>query len=304
MPIKIPDGLPAAEILRNENIFVMNKLRAETQDIRPLQIAVLNLMPTKEVTETQLVRLLSNTSLQVELTLVRVDRHVSKNYSEEHMGLFYADFDDICHRKFDGLIITGAPVENLDFKDVNYWDALCRIFKWAEKNVFSTIFICWAAQAALYYYYGINKYPLEKKAFGIFEHTVHEPKHPIVRGFDETFLAPHSRHTAINEHELEASFNLNVLASSDKVGAYLISDDVKSRFFITGHCEYDYNTLSLVYFRDKNKGLDIDIPYNYFPNDDPEKRPPNKWRSHANLLFSNWLNFFVYQRTPFDLDTI
>lgn len=304
MPIKIPDGLPAAEILRSENIFVMNKLRAETQDIRPLQIAVLNLMPTKEVTETQLVRLLSNTSLQIELTLVRVDRHVSKNYSEEHMGLFYADFDEIKHKKFDGLIVTGAPVENLDFREVKYWDALCEIFKWAKKNVCSTVFICWAAQAALYYHYGISKHMLDKKAFGIFEHKVHAPSHPIVRGFDECFYAPHSRHSAINEHELEAAFNLKVLASSDLVGPYLISDDANSRFFITGHCEYDYDTLSLEYFRDKNKGLDIDVPYNYFPNDDPTKRPPNKWRSHAHLLFSNWLNYFVYQNTPYDLEKL
>ncbi len=304
MPIKIPDGLPAAEILRSENIFVMNKLRAEQQDIRPLQIAVLNLMPTKEVTETQLVRLLSNTSLQVELTLIRVDRHISKNYSEEHMGLFYADFDDVCHKKFDGLIITGAPVENLDFKEVKYWDNLCRIFKWAEKNVCSTIFICWASQAALYYYYGIGKQMLDKKMFGIFEHTVHTPAHPIVRGFDETFLAPHSRHTEIDIHDLQAAFNLKILASSEKAGPYLISDDTASRFFITGHCEYDYDTLSLEYFRDKNKGLNIEKPYNYFPNDDETKRPPNRWRSHAHLLFSNWLNYFVYQRTPYDLENL
>lgn len=304
MPIKIPDGLPAAEILRSENIFVMNKLRAEHQDIRPLQIAVLNLMPTKEVTETQLVRLLSNTSLQVELTLIRIDRHVSKNYSEEHMGLFYADFDDVKSRKFDGLIITGAPVESLDFKEVKYWDALCKIFKWAEKNVCSTIFICWAAQAALYYHYGINKHLLDKKMFGIFEHTVLSPTHPIVRGFDETFLAPHSRHTAIDIHDLEAAFNLKILASSDMAGPLLMCDDSSSRFFITGHCEYDNDTLALEYFRDKNKGLDIDKPYNYFPDDDETKRPPNKWRSHAHLLFSNWLNYFVYQQTPYDLEKL
>ena len=304
MPIKIPDGLPAAGILRDENIFVMHELRALHQDIRPLKIAILNLMPTKIATETQLVRLLSNSSLQIDLTLLRVENHISKNTSEEHMEAFYKDFSAVKDKKFDGLIVTGAPVENLDFDEVDYWDELCGIFDWAKKNVFSTIFICWAAQAALYYYYGINKHKMEKKMFGVFEHKVLLPAHPIVRGFDEIFLAPHSRHTEVYEDEVSAAFGLRIVAQSDKAGVYLISDDVNSRFFITGHCEYDNDTLAKEYFRDKEKGLPIDVPYNYFPNDDPTKTPKNVWRGHAHLLFSNWLNYFVYQATPYDLDKI
>lgn len=304
MPIKIPDGLPAADILRHENIFVMQELRAAHQDIRPLKIAVLNLMPTKIATETQLVRLLSNSSLQIDLTLVRVESHKSKNTSEEHMGMFYKDFAEVKGEKFDGLIITGAPVENLDYKEVNYWDELCDIFKWAKKNVCSTIFICWAAQAALYYYYGINKHKMDKKMFGVFEHKVRLSSHPIVRGFDEYFLAPHSRHTEIYEDELSAAFGLRTIASSDEAGVYLVSDDVNRRFFITGHCEYDHDTLATEYFRDKDKGLPIEIPRNYFPDDDVTKRPKNRWRSHAHLLFSNWLNYFVYQQTPYDLENL
>lgn len=304
MPIKIPDGLPAADILRRENIFVMQELRALHQDIRPLRIAVLNLMPTKIATETQLVRLLSNSSLQIDLTLLRVENHISKNTSEEHMEAFYEDFSDVKNKKFDGLIITGAPVENLDFDEVDYWDELCDIFAWAKKNVFSTIFICWAAQAALYYYYGVNKHKMDKKMFGVFEHRVLLPAHPIVRGFDETFLAPHSRHTEVYEDEVSAAFGLRIVAESDIAGVYLIADDVNNRIFITGHCEYDYDTLAKEYFRDKEKGLPIDVPYNYFPDDDPSKTPKNVWRGHAHLLFSNWLNYFVYQATPYDLDKI
>ncbi len=304
MPIKIPDGLPAADILRDENIFVMHELRALHQDIRPLKIAVLNLMPTKITTETQLVRLLSNSSLQIDLTLLRVENHISKNTSEEHMEAFYKDFSAVKGEKFDGLIVTGAPVENLDFREVDYWSELCGIFEWAKKNVFSTIFICWAAQAALYYYYGVNKHKMDKKMFGVFEHKVILPSHPIVRGFDETFLAPHSRHTEVYEDEISAAFGLKIIAQSDKAGVYLIADDVNSRFFITGHCEYDYDTLAKEYFRDKEKGLPIDVPYNYFPDDDPTKTPKNVWRGHAHLLFSNWLNYFVYQATPYDLEKI
>ena len=304
MPIKIPDGLPAADILRDENIFVMHELRALHQDIRPLKIAVLNLMPTKITTETQLVRLLSNSSLQIDLTLLRVKNHISKNTSEEHMEAFYKDFSAVKGEKFDGLIVTGAPVENLDFREVDYWSELCGIFEWAKKNVFSTIFICWAAQAALYYYYGVNKHKMDKKMFGVFEHKVLLPSHPIVRGFDETFLAPHSRHTEVYEDEVSAAFGLKIIAQSDKAGVYLIADDVNSRFFITGHCEYDYDTLAKEYFRDKEKGLPIDVPYNYFPDDDPTKTPKNVWRGHAHLLFSNWLNYFVYQATPYDLEKI
>lgn len=304
MPIKIPDGLPAADILRNENIFVMHELRALHQDIRPLKIAILNLMPTKIATETQLVRLLSNSSLQIDLTLIRVDRHIPKNTSEEHMEMFYEDFDAVRGKKFDGLIVTGAPVESLEFTEVNYWDELCEIFAWADKNVCSTIFICWAAQAALFYHYGINKHKMDKKMFGVFEHRVLLPSHPIVRGFDELFYAPHSRHTEIYEDEVSAAFGLKIIASSDTAGVYLVSDDANRRFFITGHCEYDYDTLATEYFRDRDKGLPIELPYNYFPNDDPTKRPKNIWRSHAHLLFSNWLNYFVYQQTPYDLETL
>ncbi|MBQ3869125.1 MAG: homoserine O-succinyltransferase [Clostridia bacterium] len=304
MPIKIPDGLPAEDILRRENIFVMHEFRAIHQDIRALKIAVLNLMPTKIATETQLVRLLSNSSLQVELTLVRVGNHISKNTSEEHMGSFYKDFSEIEHEKFDGLIITGAPVENLDFTEVDYWDELCRIFEWSKTNVWSTIFICWAAQAALYRFYGIEKHKMKEKMFGIFEHNVLMPSHPIVRGFDETFLAPHSRHTEIYEEDIKKVKELEIIAKSDIAGIYLVSDSENRRFFITGHCEYDHDTLALEYYRDKDRGLDIKVPYNYFPDDDPKRRPSNRWRGHAHLLFSNWLNYFVYQQTPYDLSEI
>jgi homoserine O-succinyltransferase len=283
----------------------MTEQRALHQDIRALKIAVLNLMPTKIVTETQLIRLLSNTSLQVDLTLIYPDTaQAPKHTPHEHMEHFYSPFSSVRNKKFDGLIITGAPVENLDFREVDYWSELCGIFEWAKKNVFSTIFICWAAQAALYYYYGVNKHKMDKKMFGVFEHKVLLPSHPIVRGFDETFLAPHSRHTEVYEDEVSAAFGLKIIAQSDKAGVYLIADDVNSRFFITGHCEYDYDTLAKEYFRDKEKGLPIDVPYNYFPDDDPTKTPKNVWRGHAHLLFSNWLNYFVYQNTPYNLSEI
>lgn len=304
MPIKIPEGLPAAGILENENIFVMNELRAIKQDIRPLRIAILNLMPTKIVTETQLIRLLSNTPLQIELTLLQTASHVSKNTPAEHMAAFYKCFDDVCNSNFDGLIITGAPVEELPFEGVDYWPELCRVMEWSKTHVFSTLHICWAAQAALYYHYGVPKYKLDRKLFGVYSHTVNVPEHPLVRGFDEIFLAPHSRHTECRTSDIEMEKRLQILADSEQAGAFIIAAKDRNMFFVTGHAEYDNDTLSKEYFRDREKGLDIQIPYNYFPENDCTKRPPNKWRGHAHLLFSNWLNYSVYQLTPYDISEI
>lgn len=304
MPIRIPTGLPARETLEGENIFVMNEFRASHQDIRPLKIAVLNLMPTKITTETQLIRLLSNSSLQIELTLLQTATHRSTHTSAEHMESFYKNFDDIKNENFDGLIITGAPVENLDFGEVNYWDELCGIMEWSKTHVFSTLHICWAAQAGLYYHFGIPKHPLDHKMFGVFRHYVLNPKHPIVRGFDEEFLAPHSRHTEVRGEDIAKVPELELIAKSDIAGPYIIAARNSRMLFVTGHSEYDFDTLSKEYFRDRDKGLDIALPYNYFPGDDPEKRPPNLWRGHANLLFSNWLNYFVYQNTPYDLSEL
>lgn len=304
MPIKIPVGLPAGATLEGENIFVMNEFRAEHQDIRPLKIAVLNLMPTKITTETQLIRLLSNSSLQIEFTLLQTATHRSTHTSAEHMAAFYKNFDDIRSQNFDGLIITGAPVENLDFDEVNYWDELCEIMEWSRNHVFSTLHICWAAQAGLNFHYGIPKYPLRKKLFGVFEHYALLPNHPIVRGFDEYFLAPHSRHTEVRESDIAEVPELEVVAKSDLAGAYIIAARDSRMLFVTGHAEYDYDTLANEYFRDKAKGLDIDLPHNYFPGDNPSVKPPNVWRGHANLLFSNWLNYFVYQNTPYNLEEL
>lgn len=304
MPIKIPVGLPAGATLEGENIFVMNEFRAEHQDIRPLKIAALNLMPTKITTETQLIRLLSNSSLQIEFTLLQTATHRSTHISAEHMAAFYKNFDDIRSQNFDGLIITGAPVENLDFDEVNYWDELCEIMEWSRNHVFSTLHICWAAQAGLNFHYGIPKYPLRKKLFGVFEHYALLPNHPIVRGFDEYFLAPHSRHTEVRESDIAEVPELEVVAKSDLAGAYIIAARDSRMLFVTGHAEYDYDTLANEYFRDKAKGLDIDLPYNYFPGDNPSVKPPNVWRGHANLLFSNWLNYFVYQNTPYNLEEL
>ena len=304
MPIKIPEKLPAREILENENIFVMDELRAVSQDIRPLRIAILNLMPTKIVTETQLTRLLSNSPLQVEITLLQTASHVSKHTPAEHMSAFYKCFDDVCDQKFDGLIITGAPVEEMPFETVDYWPELCRVMEWSKTHVFSTLHICWAAQAALYYHYGVPKYQLDAKLFGVYSHDVLVPKHPLLRGFDECFLAPHSRHTEVRGEDIRAEKRLEILAESDEAGAFIISARDRNMFFVTGHAEYDYDTLSREYFRDLNKGLPIAVPKNYFPCDDPTKKPPNKWRGHAHLLFSNWLNYFVYQLTPYDVNEI
>ena len=304
MPIKIPTGLPAAEVLQSENIFVMDELRATAQDIRPLKIAILNLMPTKITTENQIIRLLSNSPLQIELTLLRVASHVSANVSPKHMETFYRTYEEVKHEKFDGLIITGAPVENLEFRDVDYWDELCEIMRWSKTNVYSTLHICWAAQAALNFHYGIPKYPLPAKMFGVFEHKNLEPNHPLLRGFDECFKAPHSRHTEVRREDIDACPKLEILAESDEAGVYIIASRKRRLFYVTGHSEYDNTTLAAEYFRDVNRGLDIEIPKHYFPGDDPKNIPPNVWRGHAHLLFSNWLNYFVYQGTPYDIDKI
>lgn len=304
MPIKIPIGLPAKEMLASENIFVMDELRAASQDIRPLKLAVLNLMPTKITTETQLIRLLSNTPLQIDLTLLHTYTHKATNTSAEHLKEFYRTFDDVRNDRFDGLIITGAPVENLDFSDVDYWNELCEIMSWSKVNVYSTLHICWAAQAALWYHYGIQKYPLEKKMFGVFTHKNLLPNHPLMRGFDEEFAAPHSRHTEVRREDVEKCKKLDILAESDEAGLYIIASKKRRLFYVTGHSEYDADTLASEYFRDINLGKPIELPRHYFPNDDPSVPPKNTWRGHAHLLFSNWLNYFVYQNTPFDLSKI
>ena len=304
MPIKVPNGLPAHEALEAENIFVMTETRAGSQNIRPLEIALLNLMPTKVTTELQLSRLLGNTPLQVELTLVQVSSHKSKNTSEEHMLAFYKTFDEIRDRNFDGLIITGAPVELLDFEQVEYWDELCEIMEWSKSHVYSTFHICWGAQAALYYHFGIPKRILPQKLFGVFTHRV-EYKNPILmRGFDDEFWVPHSRHTTVFREDVEAVPELKILASSEEAGLYALFTSGGRQIFITGHSEYDAGTLRQEYLRDKNAGLDIAVPANYFPDDDDSREPINRWRSSANLLYSNWINYFVYQETPYDITTI
>ncbi|MBE6649031.1 MAG: homoserine O-succinyltransferase [Ruminococcaceae bacterium] len=304
MPIKIPNSLPAADILYGENIFIMDESRATAQDIRPLKIAILNLMPTKIVTETQLLRLLSNTPLQVDVSFMNTVSRVSRNTPAEHLKAFYGTFDDFRHLKFDGMIITGAPVEHLDFNDVDYWDELCEIFEWSKHNVFSKLYICWGAIAALNYYYGIKKVNFEKKLSGIFEHNTLIPSHPVTRGFDEVFRVPHSRFSGVNEKDIIKNPALDLLASSKEAGAYLIASKKYREIFITGHPEYDFDTLSKEYFRDLDKGINPAIPANYFPDNDPSKTPKNLWRSHAHLLFSNWLNYCVYQGTPYNTEEI
>ena len=304
MPIRIPNDLPAAGILQQENIFVMTQDRALTQDIRPLEIVLLNLMPTKIVTETQLTRLLGNTPLQVNLELMHTSSHVSKNTSQEHMLTFYKSFEELKHRKFDGMIITGAPVEKMAFEEVDYWPELCEIMEWSKTHVHSTFHICWGAQAGLYYHYGIQKHPLDEKLFGVFEHKVDHPKAILLRGFDDVFYAPHSRHTTIKREDIEKVWDLRIIASSEEAGVYAIQTKFGRQIFVTGHSEYDRDTLKTEYLRDKNQGLPIKIPVNYFPNDDDTKDPVVRWRGHANLLFSNWLNYFVYQTTPYDIMTI
>ncbi len=304
MPIKIPNELPATKVLTDENIFVMTQTRAMTQDIRPLRILLLNLMPTKIDTETQLARLLGNTPLQVELELIHTRSHVSKNTPQEHLFAFYKTFDEVEDQRFDGMIITGAPVEHLPFEEVEYWDELCRIMEWSKTHVHSTFHICWGAQAGLYYHFGIPKYPLEEKLFGIFQHKVIRKSSILFRGFDDTFLVPHSRHTTVRWADVEAEPRLKILAGSPVAGLYAMSTENGKQVFITGHSEYDRDTLKKEYFRDKDAGLPIHVPWNYFPNDDDTKEPPVTWRSHANLLYANWLNYFVYQSTPYELDQI
>ena len=304
MPIKIPNALPATQTLLGENIFVITETRAMTQDIRPLKIAILNLMPTKITTETQLARLLGNTPLQVELELLHTASHVAKNTAAEHMLSFYKTFEDVKDEYFDGLIITGAPVEQMPFEEVTYWDELCTVMEWSKTHVTSTFHICWGAQAGLYYHYGIKKYPLEEKLFGIFMHEKDRKSSILLRGFDDVFPAPHSRHTYIKREDIEACPELKILASSKDAGVYAISNHGGSQVFITGHSEYDADTLKKEYLRDKNAGLSIKVPVNYFPDDDDTKEPRVTWRSHANLLYSNWLNYFVYQTTPYDLSTM
>lgn len=304
MPIKIPNLLPATKVLLDENIFVISETRAITQDIRPLKILMLNLMPKKIETETQIARLIGNTPLQVELELLQTATHKSKHTSAEHMLAFYKTFDEIKHNKYDGLIITGAPVEHLEFEEVEYWEELCEIMEWSKSHVTSTFHICWGAQAGLYYHYGIKKYPLEKKLFGVFEHQL-DHKHAILfRGFDDSFVVPHSRHTTCRREDIEAVPELKILASSEEAGIFVVATDKGRQIFVTGHSEYDAYTLKNEYLRDKAAGLPIDVPKNYFPDDDDTKEPVVRWRSCANLLYSNWLNYFVYQTTPYNIDEI
>ncbi|GAB7386471.1 homoserine O-succinyltransferase [Bacillaceae bacterium] len=304
MPIKIPDNLPATEILINENIFVMGEHRAYHQDIRPLKIVILNLMPTKETTETQLLRLLGNTPLQVEITLLHPITHTSKNTSPEHLATFYKTFDDIKEENFDGMIITGAPVEHLEFSEVNYWEELKQIMEWTLDHVTSTFHICWGAQAGLYYHYGIPKYRLDAKLFGVFPHTVNKRNVKLTRGFDDVFYVPHSRHTDVRREDIAKVPELEILSESEEAGVYIVISKDGRQVFVTGHSEYDQMTLKEEYERDVKRGLNIAVPKNYFPNDDPTQPPVVNWRSHANLLFANWLNYYVYQETPYDLSEL
>ena len=304
MPIKIPNDLPAAKTLQEENIFVMTETRAMTQDIRPLKILILNLMPKKIETETQLARLLGNTPLQVEPTLIRTSSHQSKNVAEEHLLAFYKTFDEVKELNFDGMVITGAPVEHLPFEEVEYWDELCEIMEWSKTHVHSTLHICWASQAGLYYHYGIHKHQLPEKLFGVFPHTVDYKGSILFRGFDDIFFVPQSRHTTFWAEDIQKVDGLKVLSSSERAGVYAVSSKNGRQIFITGHSEYDANTLENEYLREKSLGKEIIIPENYYPSDDPTKPPIVSWRAHANLLFSNWLNYFVYQSTPYDIKKV
>lgn len=304
MPINVPDKLPAVEVLKQENIFVMDESKAIHQDIRPLKIVILNLMPIKQTTETQLIRMLSNSPLQVEVELIHIASHISKNTSIEHLQAFYKGFEEIKKHKYDGLIITGAPIEHLEFEDVFYWKEIQEIMDWSLKNVTSSLFICWAAQAGLYHFYNIPKYQLPAKMFGVFNHTVNNPKVPLVRGFDDYFMAPHSRNTEIRKEDIDKVPGLEVIAESEDAGVHVVMAKEGRQIFVTGHFEYDPHTLKAEYDRDVNKGLEIDLPKNYFPKNDPKLLPKVTWRSHANLFFSNWLNYYVYQITPYDIENI
>jgi len=300
MPVNVPNNLPAVQILRKENIFVMEHSQAIHQDIRPLRIAIVNIMPLKIVTETQLLRQLSNTPLQIEVDFLHMAEHESKHTPQEHLNFFYKTFDQVAHKKYDGLIITGAPVEMMEFEEVDYWQGMTRIMEWSKTQVTSTLHICWGAQAGLYYHYGIKKYLLDEKMFGVFWHRVNDKKCPLVRGFDDRFLAPHSRHTGVNRDDIIKHPRLKLIAESKEAGPYIILSRDNKQVFVTGHSEYDANTLKEEYERDLKKGLKIHMPVNYFPDNDPSRDPVVLWRSHASLLFSNWLNYYVYQQTPFD----
>ena len=304
MPIKIPNNLPAAEILLKENIFVMTETRAMTQDIRPLRMLLLNLMPKKIETETQLTRLLGNTPLQIELTLLRMEAHKSLNTSQEHLLSFYRTFSEVKDTFFDGMIITGAPVEHLPFEEVDYWPELCEIMEWSKTHVHSTLHICWGAQAGMYFHYGIHKYEIGRKLSGIYRHKVLNLYHPLMRGFDDYYYAPHSRYTEVRKQDIQKCRDLVILSESDMAGVHITASKNGRQIFISGHAEYDRDTLMKEYFRDVNRGLDPDIPYNYFPQDDPSQRPPFIWRSNAHLMISNWLNYFVYQQTPYNLEEL
>ena len=299
MPVKIPDNLPAAEILQQENIFVMTHHRAETQDIRPLRIGIFNLMPTKITTETQLLRLIGNSPLQAEVVFLHMGTHVSKTTAEEHLLEFYSTFNDVKNKKFDGLIVTGAPVELLEFEQVDYWDELVQVMDWARENVTSTMYICWGAQAALNHFYGVPKYQLDRKCFGVFAHKVLNKKSKLMRGFDDIFYVPHSRHTTCLREDIQKVEELEILAESEESGVYVMTESGGRTLFVTGHSEYDGETLKNEYLRDKAKGLDIHIPLNYFKDDDPENEIEIRWRAHSSLLFSNWLNYYLYQETPY-----
>lgn len=304
MPLNLPDKLPAIELLKEENIFVIDNSRATQQDIRPLRIVVLNLMPLKITTETDLVRLLSNTPLQVEITFMKIKSHTSKNTPIEHMQAFYTDFDEIRSQKYDGMIITGAPVEQMDFEEVNYWQEITGIFDWSRTHVTSVLYICWAAQAGLYHHYGVPKYPLEQKMFGVFKHTALDPLASIFRGFDDEFYVPHSRHTEIRREDILKNPELTLLSESEESGVYVAMARNGRELFVTGHSEYSPLTLDTEYRRDLDKGLSIEVPRNYYRDNDPDKGPLVRWRGHANLLFSNWLNYYVYQETPFNIEDI
>ncbi len=304
MPLNLPEKLPAIEILKHENIFVMDSLRASSQDIRPLKVVILNLMPIKITTETDLIRLLSNSPLQIEIDFLKIKSHTSKNTPIEHLTAFYKDFDTIRKQNYDGMIVTGAPVEQMEFEDVNYWDEITEIFDWARKHVTSTLYICWAAQAGLYHFYGVPKYPLKEKMFGIFKHRLLDNSLSLFRGFDDEFFVPHSRHTEVRKEDITKVPELKLLSESDEAGVYIAVSRGGREFYITGHSEYAPNTLDTEYKRDLVKGLPIDVPKNYYKNDNPDAPVIDRWRAHANLLFSNWLNYFVYQETPFDAKEI
>lgn len=304
MPIKVSNDLPAAKVLEGENIFVMPEKRAMTQDIRPLKIVIVNLMPTKIETETQLLRLLGNSPLQVDIELLQMETHESKNTSKHHLTKFYKTFSEIKNLKFDGMIVTGAPVELMKFEQVDYWEELKGIFEWAKHHVYSTLFICWGAQAGLYYYHDINKVTFDKKLSGIYRHKVLNPLHPLMRGFDDNFFAPHSRYTGVLKEDIDKVPHLEVLAMSDKAGVSVVCNKNGRQFFVLGHFEYDADTIAKEYFRDKNRGINPDIPVNYFPDNNVAKKPPMTWRSSASLLYSNWLNYYLYQQTPYDLEDL